>query len=59
MAKFIFTGTITVEGSAVRSKADAINTLQMMLDDFEDCNSDLDASVNIHWDKLARGKKED
>ena len=52
MATFKFTGTITVEG--VRSRKDAINTLQIMLDDFEDMNSESDASVCIHWDKVEK-----
>lgn len=54
MATFQFTGTITVEG--VRSRKDAINTLQIMLDDFDDMNSnsDSDASVCIHWDKVEK-----
>ena len=58
MAKYVFTGTITVEGSSIRSKKDAITALQIMLDDFDDCNSEMDASVNIHWDDVKRTKAE-
>lgn len=58
MAKYVFTGTITVEGSSIRSKNDAIDALQIMLDDFDDCNSEMDASVTIHWDNVKRTKAE-
>ena len=54
MAKFVFTGTITVEGGDVVSRAGAARVLQTMLNDFDDMNSDLDASVTIHWDKVER-----
>lgn len=54
MAKYIFTGTITVEG--VKSRKDAINTLQIMLDDFDDMNSESNASVCINWDKVEKEK---
>ena len=47
MAKFTVTATIVVEGSAVRSKKGVLEVLQTMLDDFDDMNSDLDASVCI------------
>ena len=52
MATFKFTGTITVAG--VNSRKEAINTLQIMLDDFKDMNSDSDADVYIHWDKVEK-----
>ncbi len=52
MARYTFTGTITVEG--VSSRKEAIETLQIMLDDYEDMNSDSDASVCIHWDKVEK-----
>ena len=51
MATFKFTGTITVTN--VRSKEDAINTLQIMLDDFEDMNES-DTSVIIQWDGVEK-----
>ena len=38
MAKYVFTGTITVYD--VRSKQDAIDQLQIMLNDYEDMNPD-------------------
>jgi hypothetical protein len=56
MATFKFTGTITVDN--VRTKKDAINTLQIMLDDFGDMNSESDAEVSIHWDKVEKVKME-
>lgn len=52
MATFKFTGTIIVAG--VYSREEAINTLQIMLDDFKDMNHDTDADVHIHWDKLEK-----
>lgn len=57
MAKFIFTGTITVEGSDVMSRVSAARVLQTMLNDYEDMNKDIDASVTIHWDKVERVPK--
>lgn len=56
MATFKFTGTIIVAG--VYSREEAINTLQIMLDDFKDMNHDTDADVHIHWDKLEKVKPE-
>lgn len=55
MATYKFTGTITVDG--VRSKKDAINTLLVMLNDFDDMNDTI-VSVVIRWDELKRIKKE-
>ena len=52
MATYKFTGTITVEG--VSSRKEAIETLQIMLDDFDDMNSESEAEVHIHWDKLEK-----
>lgn len=52
MATYKFTGTITVEG--VSSRKEAIETLQIMLDDFDDMNSESEAKVHIHWDKLEK-----
>ena len=54
MAKFVFTGTITVEGSDVKTQKDAKTALQIMLDDFDDMNSDMDASVCISWTKIEK-----
>lgn len=51
MANFKFTGTITVYD--VRSKKDAINQLQIMLDDYEDMNPD-NKEIIIHWDKVEK-----
>ena len=53
MAKFIFTGTLIVEGESIRTKNDAICELQIMLDDYEDMNP-YDSSVIIHWDKVEK-----
>ena len=52
MAKYIFTGTITVEGSSIKSRLGAINALQIMLNDFDDMNPDMDCSIGIHWDSV-------
>lgn len=51
MATYKFTGTITVYG--VRSKRDAIDTLQIMLDDHEAMNPDA-GEILIHWDKIEK-----
>lgn len=51
MATFKFTGTITVHD--VRTKKEAINQLQIMLDDYEDMNPD-NKEVLIHWDKVEK-----
>ena len=56
MAKFIFTGTITVQGGSIRTQKDAINALNVMLGDFDDMNPDFDGSVTVHWDKIEKGK---
>lgn len=53
MATFKFTGTITVHD--VRTKKEAINQLQIMLDDYEDMNPD-NKEVIIHWDKVEKEK---
>jgi hypothetical protein len=53
MAAYVFTGTITV--SDVRSKQDAINALQIALDDYDDMNPDA-ATIVIHWDDVKRVK---
>lgn len=55
MATYKFTGTITVDG--VSSRKEAIETIQIMLDDFDDMNSDSNASVCIHWDKVEKVKE--
>ena len=55
MATYKFTGTITVEG--VSSRKEAINTLQIMLDDFDDMNSESEACVCIQWDKVEKVTK--
>lgn len=52
MATYKINATITVEG--VRSRKEALNTLQIMLDDFEDMNPDTDASVCIHIEKIKK-----
>lgn len=58
MAKYVFTGTITIEGDNVKSKRDAITTLQVMLNDYEDCNStESDTDIVIHWDTIERVKQ--
>lgn len=51
MATFKFTGTITI--SRVRSKREAIRTLQVMLNDYEDMNPDF-KDVLIEWDKVTK-----
>lgn len=51
MYNYKFTGTITVYGAM--SKDDAINTLQIMLDDHEAMNPDAE-SIIIHWDKIEK-----
>lgn len=49
MAVFKFTGTITVYD--VDDAHDAINQLQIMVDDYEDCNPGC-PDIVIHWDKV-------
>ena len=51
MANFKFTGTITVYD--VRSKREAINQLQVMLNDYEDMNPD-NKEIVIHWDNVEK-----
>ena len=51
MATYKFTGTITVHD--VRSKKQAINQLQIMLNDYEDMNPD-NKVIHIHWDKVEK-----
>ena len=51
MAVFKFTGTITVYD--VRSKSDAINQLQIMLNDYEDMNPD-NKEIVIHWSEVEK-----
>ena len=50
MAKYVFFGTITVVSS---SKTEAINSLQAMLDDYEDNNPNV-APIAIHYDKIQK-----
>ena len=54
MAIYKFTGTITVYD--VDSKKDAIDTLQIMLDDYEDMNPDA-KEVIIHWETVEEEDK--
>lgn len=54
MANFKFTGTITVYDC--KSRKQAINQLQIMLNDYEDMNPD-NKQINIHWDKVEQVKK--
>ena len=54
MATFKFTGTITVYDA--RSKKDAINQLQVMLNDYEDMNPD-NKEIIIQWNKVERVDK--
>ena len=54
MATYKFTGTITVYD--VKSKADAINALRVMLNDYDDMNPDDGKQVLIHWDSVERVK---
>lgn len=49
MAVFKFTGTITVYGAA--DEQDAINQLQIMVDDYDDCNPGF-PDIIIHWEKV-------
>lgn len=51
MAVFKFTGTITVYD--VRSKKDAINQLQIMLNDYEDMNPD-NKEIVIDWSEVEK-----
>ena len=51
MATFKFTGTITVYDA--RSKKDAINQLQVMLNDYEDMNPD-NKEIIIQWNKVEK-----
>ena len=52
MATYKFTGYITVGG--VSSRKEAIETLQIMLDDFGDMNPERETEIHIHWDKLEK-----
>lgn len=54
MANFKFTGTITVYDC--KSRKQAINQLQIMLNDYEDMNPD-NKQINIHWDKVKKVAK--
>lgn len=51
MATYKFTGTITVHD--VKSRKQAINQLQIMLNDYEDMNPD-NKEILIHWDKVEK-----
>lgn len=51
MAVYKFTGTITVYD--VRRKSDAINQLQIMLNDYEDMNPD-NKEIIIEWSKVEK-----
>ena len=51
MATYKFTGTITVHDC--KSQKQAINQLQIMLNDYEDMNPD-NKQINIHWDKVEK-----
>lgn len=51
MAVFKFTGTITVYD--VRRKSDAINQLQIMLNDYEDMNPD-NKEIVINWSEVEK-----
>ena len=52
MAKYKFTGTIVVDG--VRSKREAIETLQTMLNDYTDNNFENAKGIGIKWDSLEK-----
>lgn len=54
MATYKFTGTITVHDC--KSQKQAINQLQIMLDDYEDMNPD-NKQVVIQWDKVEKVAK--
>ena len=51
MAAYEITATIRVYD--VRSKRDAINELQVMLNDYEDMNPD-NKEIIIHWDNVEK-----
>ena len=51
MAKYVFTGTITINGA--RSQKEATNELQVILDAYEDVN-ETEKSACIHWDKVEK-----
>lgn len=51
MEKYKFTGTITVYGAMCQD--DAIDILQVMLDDFHDMNPGA-GKIIIHWDKIEK-----
>lgn len=56
MANYVFKGTITVYDA--RSKASAINALQVMLNDYDDMNPD-GKEIVIQWDKVEKMTKEE
>ena len=51
MANYKFIGNIVVEGA--RSQKDAINQLQVMLNDYEDMNPN-HKDITIHWDTIEK-----
>lgn len=57
MASYKFTGYITVEGIGISSHKEAIETLQIMLDDFGNMNPESEVEIHIHWDKLEKVKE--
>lgn len=59
MAKFRFTATIIVEGEGIKKDYDAINELQIMLNDYESMNPNGDNhSITIRWDDVHKIKEE-
>ena len=58
MATYVFTGTITIDGSRIRSRKDAITELQIMIDDYANNNPVTAADISIHWDKVEKVKPE-
>lgn len=53
MAKYKIESVIYIEGDHIETDKDALNELQIMVDDY-DSNNPYCADIIIHWDKIIR-----
>lgn len=56
MATFTIQATITIDGKHIKSRKDAVNELQVMLNDYEDNNSESGTGISIQVDSVTKEK---
>ena len=54
MSTYKILAVITIEGGRIRSKKDAVNELQVMIDDYADNNSESGAEIEISIENITK-----